>query len=44
MNNKQVLVYGVLESKNDLKSIFVGTSISRYLWNFQNLLKYLYVA
>ena len=24
MNNKQVLVYGVLESTNDLRSVFVG--------------------
>ena len=24
MNNKQVLVYGLLESTNDLRSIFVG--------------------
>ena len=24
MNNKQVLVYGLLESTNDIRSIFVG--------------------
>ena len=24
MNNKQVLVYGVLESRNNLKNVFVG--------------------
>ena len=31
MNNKQVLVYGVLESTNDLRNVFVGPSILRNL-------------
>ena len=34
INNKQVLVYGVLETKNDLWN----------LWNFENLLAYFCAA
>ena len=46
MNKIQVLIYGVLESRNDLIiSVFVGhKSILRNLWNFENLLKYFTVA
>ena len=36
MNNKQVLVYGLLESTNDSKAILWDTSIVRNLWNFEN--------
>ena len=41
MNNKQVLVYGVLESTNDLRSVFVGHiyyDISKICWNISLLL------
>ena len=41
MNNKQVLVYGVLESTNDLRSVFVGHiyyDISKIYWNISLLL------
>ena len=41
MNNKQVLVYGVLESANDLRSVFVGHiyyDISKIYWNISLLL------
>ena len=44
MNNKQVLVYGLPESTNDLRKIFVGHIHLRNLWNFENLLKYFTVA
>ena len=40
MSNKQVLVYGVLESINDLRSIFVGHihyEISKIYWNISLL-------
>ena len=42
MNNKQLVVYGVLDSTNELTRIFVGQSMK--LWNFENLLKYFTVA
>ena len=38
MNNKQLVVCGVLDSTNELRRIFVGQSMK--LWNFENLLKY----
>ena len=41
MSNKQVLVYGVLESTNDLRSVFVGHiyyDISKIYWNISLLL------
>ena len=38
MSNMQVLIYGVLESTNDWRSIYQGQ------WNFKNLLKYFTVA
>ena len=44
MNNKQVLVYGLLESANDFRSIFVGHIHFKNLRNFKNLFKYLAVA
>ena len=44
MNNKQVLVYEVLESKNDLRSFLVGHIHCNNLWNFKKLLKYFTVA
>ena len=44
MNNKQVLAYGVLESTNDLRSVFVGHVHFKKLRNFENLLKYFTVA
>ena len=40
MNNKQVLVNGLLVSTNDLRSIFVGHIHFKKLAKFQNLLKY----
>ena len=44
MNSKEVLVYGVLESRNDLRSVFVGQIRFKKLMKFQNLLKYFTVA
>ena len=44
MNNERALVYGLLESTSDLRSIFVGTSILRKLWNSGNLSKYFTVS
>ena len=44
MNNKQILVYGLLESTNDLRSSFVGHIHFEKLMNFKNLLKYFLVA
>ena len=44
MNSKQVIVYGLLESTNDLRSIFVGHIHFKKLTNFENLLKYFIVA
>ena len=41
MNNKQVLVYGLLESTNDSRSIFVEHIHFKKLMNFQ---KYFAVA
>ena len=41
MNNKQVLIYGLLESTNDLRSIFVGQIHFKKLMKFQ---KYFTVA
>ena len=35
MNNKQVLVYGLLELKNDLRSIFVGQIHFKKLMKFR---------
>ena len=35
MSNKQVLVYGVLESTNDLRSVFVGHIHFKKLMKFQ---------
>ena len=34
MNNKQVLVYGLLQSTNDLRSIFVENIHSKKLMKF----------
>ena len=39
MNNKQVLVYGLLELTNAFGSIFVRHIHFKKLWNFENLLK-----
>ena len=44
MNNKQVLIYGVLESTIDLRSIFVGHINFRKLLNFENWSKCFTVA
>ena len=44
MNSKQVIVYGLLESTNDLRSIFVGHIHFKKLMNFENLLKYFIVV
>ena len=44
MNNKQVLVYGLLESTSDWGSVFVGHIHFKKLMNFENLLKYFTVA
>ena len=42
INNNQLVVYGVLDSTNELRSIFVGQYMK--LWNFENLLNYFTVA
>ena len=39
MNNKQVLVYGLLESTNDLRSIFVGHIHSKKLMKFRKFIE-----
>ena len=44
LNNKQGLVYGVLESTNDLRSISAGHIHFKKLRNLENLLKYFTVA
>ena len=44
MNNKQVLIYGVLESTIDLRSIFVGHINLKKLLNFENWSKCFTVA
>ena len=44
MSNKKVLIYGVLESTNDLRNIFFGTHYFKKLRNLENLLKYFTVA
>ena len=44
MKNKQVLLYGLLESTNNLGSVFVGHIHFKKLMNFENLLKYFTVA
>ena len=44
MSNKQVTVYGILESTNDLRKFLWDTSILRNLWNLGNLVKYFTVA
>ena len=44
MNNKQVLIYGLLESTSDLGRVFVGHIHFKKLMNFENLLKYFIVA
>ena len=40
MNNKQVIVDGVLESTNDLRSVFVEHIHFKKLMKFWKLLKY----
>ena len=43
MNNKQVLVSGVLESTNDLRSIFVGhIQFRKKLMKFRKFISLLY--
>ena len=37
MNNKQVLVYEVLESTTDLRSIYVGHMYLKKLMQFQKI-------
>ena len=45
MNNKQVLVCGVLESANDLRSSFCGTHPFEETYdNFEKLSKYFIVT
>ena len=46
MNDKQVLFheYELLESTNNLRSIFMGHIHLKKLMNFENLLKYFTVA
>ena len=44
MNNKQILVYGLLESTTDLRSIFVGHIHSKKLMKFRKNFKYFTVA
>ena len=44
MSNKQVTVYGILESTNDLRKFLWDTSILRNLGNLGNLVKYFTVA
>ena len=39
MNNKQVLVYGALESTNDLRSVFVGHIYFKKLMKFQKFIE-----
>ena len=39
MNNKQVLVYGLLESTNDLRSIFVGHIHFKKLMKFRKFIE-----
>ena len=39
MNNKQVLVYGLLELANDLGSIFVGHIHFKKLMKFQKFIE-----
>ena len=39
MNNKQVLGYGLLESTNDLRSIFVGHIHSKKLMKFRKFIE-----
>ena len=42
MMNKQVLVYGLLESTNDLRSIFVGHIHFKKITKFQNFIEIFY--
>ena len=42
MNNKQVLVYGLLELKNDLRSIFVGQIHFKKLMKFRKYVEIFY--
>ena len=44
MNNKQVLGYGLLESTNDLRSIFVGHIHSKKLMKFRKFIEIFTVA
>ena len=44
MNNKQVLVYGVLESTNDLISVSVGHIHFKKLMKFRQIIDYFAVA
>ena len=44
MNNKQVLVYGVLEWTNDLKSVFVRHIHFKKLMKFRKFINYFTVA
>ena len=39
MNNKQVIVYGLLECTNDLKSIFLGHIHFKKLMKFQKVIE-----
>ena len=39
MNNKQVLVYGVLESSNDLRKVFVGYVHFKKLMKFRQFIE-----
>ena len=39
MNNKQVLVYGMLETTNDLRSIFVGHILFKKLMKFRKFIE-----
>ena len=39
MNNKQVLIYGLLESTNDLRNVFVGHIHFEKLTNFRKFIE-----
>ena len=39
MSNKQVLVYGVLESTNDLRSVFVGHIHFKKIMKFRKFIE-----
>ena len=42
MSNKKVLIYGVLESKNDLRNIFFGTHYFKKLMKSRKFIEIFY--